>query len=101
MNDEIPLILEREAGAPEHVAAIAVGFGLLPMESKRKSAESGRPFFEERLFFKCVVPGDKNTVSLRIATEKDFERFPRAYAAYKQRETAPVEGLPIDQWPVV
>ena len=101
MNDEIPLMLEREAGAPEHVAAIAVGFGLLPIESKQKSAEVGHPVYEERLFFKGVVPGDKSTVSLRIAKEADFERFPRAYAAYKQRETQPMQGLPIEQWPVI
>lgn len=101
MNDEIPLMLERQAGAPEHVAAIAVGFGLMPVESKRKSAEAGHPVFEDRLFFKGVVPGDKNTVSLRIAGQKDFDRFPRAYGAYKQRETTPVQGLPIEEWPAI
>jgi len=101
MNDEIPLMLEREAGAPEYVSAIAVGFGLMPLESKRKSAEAGHPVFEDRLFFKGVIPGDKNQISIRIANQKDFDRFPRAYAAFKQRETTPIQGMPIEEWPQI
>ena|SRR5215467_9644269 len=101
MNDEIPLILEREAGVAEHVAAIAVGFGLMPVESKSKSAAAGHPVFEDRLFFKGVVPGDTTAVSLRIANPKDFERFPKAYAAYKTRETTPIQGMRIEEWPQI
>lgn len=99
--DEIPLMMEREAGAPDFIAAIAVGFGMLPVEDAKASAKAGHPVFVDQEFFSARVPGDKNTHSLRLATDKDKQRFPRAYAAYKQLGTVPVEGMPIDQWPQI
>lgn len=101
MDDEIPLMIEREAGAPEHVAAIAVGFGMLPMQSQRESDKAGHPVFVDKEFFSARVPGDKNTHSLRISTDKDRQRFPRAYAAFKERATTPIQGMPIEQWPQI
>lgn len=101
MFDDIPLILERESGAPEHISAIAVGFGLMPIEDKSASDKAGHPVFVDREFFSARVPGDKNTHSLRLSTKKDRERFPRAYAAFKQRDTVPIDGMPIEQWPQI
>lgn len=101
MTDEIPLMLEREAGAPEHVAAIAVGFGMVPFENKKASAKAGYPVFTEHEFVSLRVPGDKNTHSLRFATDKDRQRFPRAYAAFKERATVPIQGMPIEEWPQI
>lgn len=101
MTDEIPLMMEREAGAPDFIAAIAVGFGTMPVEDKKASEKAGYPVFVDREFFSARVPGDKNTHSLRIATDKDRQRFPRAYAAFKQRDTVPVQGMPIEQWPQI
>lgn len=101
MFDEIPLMMEREAGAPDFIAALAVGFGMLPVEDKSASDKAGHPVFVDREFFSARVPGDKNTHSLRISTKKDRERFPRAYAAFKQRDTVPIQGLPIEHWPQI
>lgn len=101
MYDDIPLILEREAGAPDYISAIAVGFGMMPVEDKSASEKAGHPVFVDREFFSARVPGDKNTHSLRFATKKDREMFPKAYAAFKQRDTVPVQGLPIEQWPQI
>lgn len=100
-ESEIPLMMEREAGAPDHVAAIAVGFGMLAVENPKLSSAAGHPVFMDREHFKGVVPGDKNTVSCRYSTDKDRQRFPKAYAAFKQRETTPIQGMPIEQWPQV
>lgn len=101
MYDDIPLMMEREAGAPDHIAAIAVGFGMLPIEDASASEKEGRPVFVDREFFSARVPGDKNTHSLRLATKKDRERFPKAYAAYKERATVPVQGTPLEEWPQI
>lgn len=101
MIDDIPLILEREAGAPDHIAAIAVGFGMMPIEDKTASDKAGHPVFVDKEFFSARIPGDKNTHSLRLSTPKDRERFPRAYAAFKQRDTVPIQGMPIEQWPQI
>lgn len=101
MSDEIPLMMEREAGAPDFITQIAVGFGLLPVEDSSESAKAGRPVFVDREFFSAKVPGDKNTHSLRLATDKDKQRFPRAYAAFQQRGLVPMQGTPLEEWPQV
>lgn len=101
MSDEIPLMMEREAGAPDFVAQIAVGFGLMPVEDKGESAKQGRRVFIDREFFSAKVPGDKNTHSLRLATQQDRDRFPRAYAAFQQRGLVPLQGTPLEEWPQV
>lgn len=101
MQDEIPLMMEREAGAPDFIASIAVGFGMLPVEDKSASEKAGHPVYVDREFFSARVPGDKNTHSLRIATKQDRERFPRAYAAFKDRGSVPLNGMPIEQWPII
>lgn len=101
MQDEIPVMLEREAGAPDHVPQVVVGFGFHPMENPQKSAEAGHPVYDNIEFFKLVVPGDKQSLHLQPATERDRAMFPRAYAAFKQREDRPPEGIPIEEWPQI
>ena len=102
MSDEIPMIMEREAGAPPGVPMVAVGFGMVPSQSKKKSAVAGYPVFEDREFVKITIPGDKGYLFLQPATELHKQRFPNAYAAFKRRTSdAAVDGMPIEQWPQV
>lgn len=103
-NDDIPqhlMIMEREAGAPEHVPQVAVGFGPIPVEDPEKTAEAGHPVFKEVEFVKIAVPGDRQSLYMQPATDRDRQRFPRAYAAFKSRESNTLEGMPIEQWPQV
>lgn len=101
MNPDIPMNLEREAGAHESVPAVAVGFGMHPMEDQQKSEAAGHPVFVDVEFVQIAVPGDKNSLYLQPATKKDRERYPRAYASFKERGVRPTEGLPIEEWPQV
>jgi hypothetical protein len=101
LNDDIPLVLEREAGLADHYPQVAVGFGLLPVEDKKKSESAGHPVYVDKEFVKIVVPGDKQTVLCQPATDQHKQRFPKAYAAFKNRESKVVEGFPIEQWPQV
>jgi hypothetical protein len=101
MNEEIPMILEREAGAPEQVNAIAVGFGLFPMQDDAASGKAGHPVFKDVEFCKKAVPGNRQSVMLQPATEQDKQRFPKAYAAFKERGAKPTVGLPVEEWPLV
>lgn len=101
MTDDIPLILEREAGLADHFPQVAVGFGFMPMQDHKKSQTAGHPVFKDVEFCKIVVPGDKQSVYCQPAKDEDRHRFPKAYAAFKNRESTPLEGLPIEQWPQV
>lgn len=101
MDEEIPLILERAADEPEYVPAIGVGFGLIAEKDEAGSKKAGYPIFVEREFISLRVPGDKNTHSLRRAKDKDRERYPKAYAAFKNRHLEISQGYPIEKWPQI
>lgn len=99
---EVPMMLEREFGMPEHCPAVGVGFVLIPQENPKKSAKAGHPVFEDVEFVKIVVPGDRQSDFFQPATDAHKKRFPRAYEAFLNRETKPVtEGMPIEEWPQV
>lgn len=100
-TDEIPLIMEREAGCPDNVPQIAVGFGLVAVEDDTASAKAGHPIFKEIEYFKAAVPGDRQSLYCQPATDSHKQRFPRAYEAFRQRNLTPVQGMPIEQWPQI
>lgn len=101
VGDPIPLSMEREAGAPDFVAAILVGFGMMQQLDEKKSKEAGHPVYKDVEFFSAKVPGDKQSHTVRHATQRDRDRFPRAYEGFKKRSTTPVQGLPLEQWPQI
>lgn len=72
-----------------------VKFSMMPVEDEEASAKEGRPMFQEKLFVTIIVPGERDVV-IRQAWKKDFDRFPRQYAAYLngQRQDA-VNGTPL------
>lgn len=101
IDPEIPMMMEREFGQPEHVPQVGVGFGMVPEQSKKKS-EAGYPVYKDVEYVQIVIPGDKNSLYRQPATDQHKKRFPMAYAAFLAREKKPVlEGMPIEQWPQV
>ena len=99
--DEFPMMMEREAGAPDNVAALAVGFGYQPEVDGKASEKAGHPVYKDVVFFKCVVPGDTKSVHFQPMRDSDKARFPRAWAAFQERDTKPMQGMPIEAWPQV
>ncbi len=75
-----------------------VKFFTHPLENREKSLEAGRPIFIDAEFINIMVPGDKSNVIIRQVREKDKERFPRQYAAYRNQEEELIEGTPLEQW---
>jgi hypothetical protein len=101
-DDNCPMMMEREFGAPDGVPQIAVGFCMVPKEDKAKSKVAGYPVFREQEYVKLIVPGDKQSEYFQPSTDKHRQTFPNAYQAFKNRESKPVmEGMPIEQWPQV
>lgn len=102
MDDEIPMMMEREAGMREDIPMIAVGFGMVPYPDKHKSDKAGHPVYVEREMVHIKVPADKKSDHITFSSEVYRRRFPMAYAAFKMREKgAPMEGYPIEKWPQI
>jgi hypothetical protein len=97
-SDDFPMTLEREAGMPDFVPPVAVAFGLYPVLDNAKTKDAGHEVYKDVEFVRIAIPGDRNSLFFQPADRSHQMRFPKAYDAFKRRETAPVEGMPIDQW---
>ena len=97
-NDDFPLMMEREAGMRSDVPPVGVAFGLHPVLDRGKSDVAGHDVYKDVEFIKIVVPGDRKSEFFQPADASHRRRFPQAYAAFKQRETNPTEGMPIQNW---
>lgn len=72
-----------------------VKFSMMPVEDEEASAKEGRPMYKEKLFVTIIVPGERDVV-IRQAWQKDFDRFPRQYAAFKNNQNqSAVNGTPL------
>ena len=75
---------------------LLVVFSEEPIQDKEESVKAGRPIYKNREMVMIMVPGDKDSVIHRLATDDDRERFPKQYAAFlnkKSQETA--SGTPL------
>lgn len=63
-----------------------------------KSAQEGRPIYDEKDFVRIMTPGDTKTTVYREATDQDKRRFPKAWANYERGLEEVTEGTPLDQW---
>lgn len=101
LSDDFPLMMEREAGAPENCPMVAVAFGLHPVIDSKRSKESGRDVYKDVEFVKIAVPGDRNSLVFQPSDDVYRRRFPRAYDSFKQREHNPLIGTPVEHWPPI
>ena len=81
-------------------------FYLEAVPDSKATLEAGHPKFKEVDYIMIMVPGDKGSIVRRpIRTgqhpEHDNNRFHNEYVAYKQNVKAPMEGLPLSEWPQV
>ena len=81
---------------------LLVKFDVRSREDKTASKEAGRPIFKDVEYIDIRVPGSPDNVS-RPATQRDRKRFPKHYAAFKNRisDEDSVEGTPLAEWPQV
>jgi hypothetical protein len=98
LSDDFPMMMEREAGMHETIPPVAVSFGLYPVIDNAKTKEAGHDVYKDVEFVKIAIPGDRNSLFFQPAQPTHRARFPQAYAAYKQRERVPVEGMRIEEW---
>lgn len=82
-------------------ATLLVKFYLKSTPDAAKSAAEGRPMFKEVEYVDIKIPGSRTGGACRPARQKDLERFPRHYAAFKNRIEEPNDGTPLAEWPAI
>jgi len=102
LDDEFPMMLEREAGMREHIPEMLVAFGDWPMLNPTKTKEHGREIYDDIVHIKLLAPGDQKTITLQPADAAYKRRFPRAYASYEARTKGAKEsGTALVMWPPI
>jgi hypothetical protein len=81
--------------------SLFVVFYMGVLKNEAKSIEQGRPIFDDVECVKIVIPGDKNNINDRPASERDKQRFSKQYAAFKQglKEEDQITGTRLHDWP--
>ena len=68
------------------------------VQNNFKSAEAGRPIFDEKDFVRIQTPGDTRTVIQRVASDQDKQRFPKAWDMFSRGLEIAEEGTPLEEW---
>lgn len=78
---------------------LAVRFYNVPVKNEHRSAEEGRPIFEDTEHVEIRVRGDRNNIVMRPTRPEDKVRFADAYRAHEKGLEAKVNGTPLAEWP--
>jgi hypothetical protein len=61
-----------------------------------RTAEEGRPIFDEKVFVKIIIPGDKNSVVDVAATDEYKARFAKQFERFKLNKQQAQDGTPLE-----
>lgn len=64
-----------------------------------KSAQEGRPIFDELDFVRIIIPGDRNNVVDTEVTPEHKMRFEAQYERFKKNQDQASSGTPLEAWP--
>jgi hypothetical protein len=78
---------------------LLVKFFQKPKINSAKTAEAGRPIYEDRLHIQIMQPGNKDSILIRPANSMDKSRFAEHLRKYEAREDQEaLEGTPLEEW---
>lgn len=87
-------------------SGLYVEFSIEAVHQPFKSAEAGRPIFEDTPYITIHFPGDKTKKVVRPVKMEDDDsgpadstRFPKQWAAFKNQQTQTASGTPVTEWP--
>ena len=87
--------------AVDDSSALLVKFFIRPRLDEAASAEADRPIYREVEYVDIRIPGSPDN-RVRPATPRDKARFPKHYAAFKNRVSQEMlEGTPLAEWPQI
>ena len=76
--------------------SMIVFFYTRPTHNPAKSAEAGRPIYEDQTFVRIAPPGERLNIVERPANQSDTRRWPMQWAQFKENKEQTAEGTPID-----
>jgi len=77
-------------------------FYYVPQQDQELTEKEGRPMYKDKLFIEIKLPGNKDEVRKRPATEMDIARFRRVYKQFMENnEESEVVGTLLSEWPGV
>lgn len=81
--------------------SLFVVFYMGVMRNEDKSVSAGRPIFDDVECCRIIIPGDKNNVVDRPATDSDRRRFSKQYGMFKEglKEEDQLSGTRLNEWP--
>lgn len=68
-------------------------------QNKALSEKEGRPVFDDVEMVEVLIPGDRLNTPVFQVRDDHRKRWPKAYAAFRANQEAPLEGTPLDQLP--
>lgn len=88
--------------------ALIVEFYLHPVRQGFESEKQGRDIFKDEEYIWIRFAGDRTREVRRPVDHRgkgsyppDSERFPRQWQAFKNQALQPMEGTPLEHWPIV
>lgn len=76
--------------------SMVVMFYQRPVRNPAKSAEGGRPYFENKIYVRIHPPGERLNIVDKEATEIERRRFPQQWAQFQANRPQISDGTPID-----
>lgn len=64
-----------------------------------QSEKEGRPVFDDVEKVRILIPGQRLQEAVERVKDHHRLRWPAQYAAFKAGTEAPVDGMPIEEWP--
>lgn len=87
------------AGARDPDSALFVQFYQKPVQNFYRTKEEGRPIFEDRLFIRIEIPGNRNSIIDTLASDTHKIRFQRQYQFFASKNPeGQLSGTPLSAW---
>jgi hypothetical protein len=76
-------------------------FRMEAKQNKAKTITEGRPIFDQIPFVTIISPGDNKNVPDTKVLEEHRQRWPKQWEAFEKGLEQPINGTPINQWPIL
>lgn len=72
-----------------------------PILDKKATELEGRPIYNAVPFVEIRIPGDPRSVVDERVNDEHKRRWPAAWEAYERKQSGPVDGTPIEEFPLL
>jgi hypothetical protein len=84
---------------PEKTKGIYARFYLVPKKNEAKSAEEGRPVFEDREYIELIAAGNSTNIIRKPASDRERQQFRREYSLFKEGDVEQITGTRLTEVP--